>query len=232
MRQFVRVALLLMLLVAAAAQRRGFSPIPRPTPPAGTLPSRSGVTPPIANPPVATPPITVPTPPAGAVGGWRKSGGWPSAEQPVVAAVPYAAPYPVYVDSQPAPEDPETPQELPSPAAIAPQPQATIVFAPPPQPAAAGPNAGLVPCGRAPDPQPASPPVARAVPKDDPPSFYIAMKDGWVYIARAYWVDNDTLHYITLQGGHDQVSLALVNREVSTRLNAKRAGEFQLPESE
>jgi hypothetical protein len=58
------------------------------------------------------------------------------------------------------------------------------------------------------------------------------MKDGWVYIARAFWVDNDTLHYITLQGGHDQVSLALVNRDVSIRLNAKRADEFQLPQSE
>jgi hypothetical protein len=55
------------------------------------------------------------------------------------------------------------------------------------------------------------------------------MKDGWVYIARAYWVENDTLHYITLQGGHDQVSLPLVNREVSIRLNAKRGDEFQLP---
>jgi hypothetical protein len=150
-------------------------------------------------------------------------------EQPSVVAVPYAEPYPVYVDSQPQPEDPENPQELPSPTAVAPQPQATIVFAPPPQPAQPIPNAGLAPCGRTPDPPPASEPAARAIPRDDPPSFYIAMKDGWVYIARAFWVENDTLHYITLQGGHDQVSLALVNREVSTRLNAKRAGEFQLP---
>jgi hypothetical protein len=227
MRQFVRVALLLVLLFAAAAQRRGFSPIPRPTPPAGALPSRSGVTPPVATPPVATP-----TPPIGAVGGWRKSGGWPSTEQPAVVAIPYAAPYPVYLDSQSTSEDPENPEELPSPAAVAPQPQATIVLAPPPQPAPAVLNAGLAPCGPVVDPPPASLPAARVIPKDDPPSFYIAMKDGWVYIARAYWVDNDTLHYITLQGGHNQISLALVNREISTRLNAKRADEFQLPESE
>jgi len=139
--------------------------------------------------------------------------------------VPYAAPYPVYVDSQPVLEDPENAQD-PSPAAVAPQPQATIVFAPP-QPAPAAPNAAVAPCERAPDPPPA--PSALAVPKDDPPSFYIAMNDGWVYLARAYWVKNDTLHYITPEGGHNQVSLGLVNREVSTRLNAKRADEFQLP---
>jgi hypothetical protein len=230
MRQLVRVALLLVLLVAAAAQRRGFAPIPRPIPPPGALPSRSGVTPPAATAPITTPPIASPAPPIGAVGGWRKSSGWPLAEpqQPAAVAVPYAAPYPVYVDSEAPPQDP---QELPSPSTVAPQPQPTIVLAPP-QPAPAIPNAGLVPCGRTLDPPPASPAAARAVPKDDAPSFYIAMKDGWVYIARAFWVEKDTLHYITLQGGHNQVSLALVNRDVSIRLNAKRADEFQLPESE
>jgi hypothetical protein len=230
MRQFIRVALLLVLLVAAAAQRRAFAPIPRSAPPAGALPSRTGVTPPIT-PPITNPPITTPTPPIGAVGGWRKPGGWSPAgqEQPAVVAMPYAAPYPVYVDSQDPPADPENPQESPSPTAVAPQPQTTIVLAPTPQPGPAVPNTGLAPCGRAPDSPPALP-LARPVPVNDPPSFYIAMNDGWVYIARAYWVENDTLHYITDHGRHNQVSLGLVNREVSMRLNAKRADEFHLPE--
>ena len=230
MRQFVRVALLLMLLFAAVAQRRGFAPIPRPVPSASALPIREGVTPPTGTPPIATPPITAPVPPIGAVGGWRKSGGWPAAgqQQPAVVPMPYAEPYPVYVDSQAQPDDPQDAQGLPSPNAVAAQPQTTIVVAPPPQPAPAVPNSALAPCGRAPDPSPA----IQAVPKGDPPSFYIAMKDGWIYIARAYWVDNDVLHYITLQGGHNQVSLAFVNRDVSIRLNAKRADEFQIPDSE
>ena len=58
------------------------------------------------------------------------------------------------------------------------------------------------------------------------------MKDGWVYQARAFWVDKDTLHYITASGRHNQVSLGLVNRDISKRLNAKRADEFYLPAAE
>lgn len=206
MRQFVRVVLLLVLLITAAAQRRGFAPMPRPAPPS--------VTQPIATPPTAT------------FGAWRKPEG-PSrsrSEQPSVVVMPYAAPYPVYVDSQQAPPaEGGNPEQYMAP----PPPPAT----PPPQPAAAAPSAGLAPCGGAPNPPPVLP-TARPAPKDDPPSFYIAMNDGWVYLARAYWVENDTLHYLTGNGLHNQVSLALVNRDISTRLNAKRADEFHLPPPE
>jgi hypothetical protein len=209
MRLFLRVVLLLVLLTTVAAQRRGFAPMPRPAP-------ASGISPPITTPPVAIPP-------AAAFGGWRKPDASRSrSDQPSVVVMPYAAPYPVYVESQAPTADGDNPQEyLPPPIPPA---------APPQQPAHGDSNAVLAPCAGASNP-PLALPMAPA-PKGDPPSFYIALNDGWVYLARAYWVENDTLHYLTGNGRHNQVSLALVNRDVSIRLNAKRADEFHLPPSE
>lgn len=59
--------------------------------------------------------------------------------------------------------------------------------------------------------------------------FYIALTDNSVYTAVAYWVDGETLHYITPQGKHNQVSLALVDRDLSARLNQGHKVEFHLP---
>lgn len=60
--------------------------------------------------------------------------------------------------------------------------------------------------------------------------FLIAMKDHTIYPAIAYWVENDTLNYITQQGVHNRVSLALVDREFSAQLNKERSIDFALPE--
>jgi hypothetical protein len=59
--------------------------------------------------------------------------------------------------------------------------------------------------------------------------FFIALTDSSVYTALAYWVDGETLHYITPQGKHNQVSLALVDRDLSARLNQGHKVEFHLP---
>ena len=69
-----------------------------------------------------------------------------------------------------------------------------------------------------PQPEPAEP---------QRPMIFIALKDGWVYTASDYGVERGTLHYITTQGTHSQVSLDLVDREKSARLNSGR--EFSLP---
>jgi len=61
-------------------------------------------------------------------------------------------------------------------------------------------------------------------------TFLIALKDSSVYTAIAYWVERDTLHYITPQGKHNQVSLELVDRALSEKLNRGRRVEFRLPE--
>jgi hypothetical protein len=55
------------------------------------------------------------------------------------------------------------------------------------------------------------------------------MKDHWVYAAIAYWVQGQTLHYVTPGGDHNQVSLALVDRQMSARLNSGPEGGLGLP---
>jgi hypothetical protein len=114
MRQFLRVVLLLVLLITAAAQRRGFAPMPRPAlPPAPSLP-------------ITTPPIA--TPPAATFGAWRRPEGPRSPSgQPAVVVVPYATPYPVYVESQAPPPEEDDPQQYqgpspPLPATLPPPP--------------------------------------------------------------------------------------------------------------
>jgi len=61
--------------------------------------------------------------------------------------------------------------------------------------------------------------------------FLIALKDSSVYSAVAYWIEGDALHYITPQGKHNQVSLELVDRALSEKLNRGRKVEFRLPEN-
>jgi hypothetical protein len=76
---------------------------------------------------------------------------------------------------------------------------------------------------QAPSPAPAAPAM------DDQPIYLIALKDTTVYPAIGYWVQGDALHYITPQGKHNQVSLELVDRKTSERLNEGRQIDFHLP---
>ncbi len=65
---------------------------------------------------------------------------------------------------------------------------------------------------------------------DDGTNYYlIAFKDHSIYSAFAYWVDGDTLHYVTPQRVHNQVSVALVDRELTDKLNRGRAMQVKLP---
>jgi endonuclease YncB( thermonuclease family) len=59
-------------------------------------------------------------------------------------------------------------------------------------------------------------------------NVFIAFK-GHVCTAIAYWVQGDTLHYITAQGSHNQVSLVLVDRTTSAKLNSGRLVKLVLP---
>jgi hypothetical protein len=74
---------------------------------------------------------------------------------------------------------------------------------------------------------PSATPAAPAT--DDEPIYLIALKDTTVYPAIGYWVQGDALHYITPQGKHNQVSLELVDRKTSERLNEGRQIDFHLP---
>jgi hypothetical protein len=70
----------------------------------------------------------------------------------------------------------------------------------------------------------------QAAPADDQPTlFLIAMRDHTIFPALAYWVQGDTLNYITLQGAQNRVSLSLVDRDLSKQLNGERNVPFRLP---
>jgi hypothetical protein len=77
----------------------------------------------------------------------------------------------------------------------------------------------------------AAPPDADAPPlKDDQPTiFLIALTDHTVVAAIAYWVDGDTLNWISREAKQNRMSLSLVDRDFSKQLNDERHVEFKLP---
>jgi hypothetical protein len=137
--------------------------------------------------------------------------------------------YPVYVGSY---YDPYvTPQEYVNTAPS--QPNVTVVTTPQPQPAPVIVNnyySGYPP------PQVADGGRIQNVAEPDEPSpalepahYLIAFQDHTIYAANAYWVDGDTLHYFTSGNTHNQVSLALVDRSLTERLNKESGIEVKLP---
>jgi hypothetical protein len=59
--------------------------------------------------------------------------------------------------------------------------------------------------------------------------YLLAMSDHTIIAAIGYWVDDDTLSYITTEGSLNRISLSLVDREFSRQLNDSRNVEFKLP---
>ncbi len=77
---------------------------------------------------------------------------------------------------------------------------------------------------------PLPPPGMQGQTQDAPATIYlIAMKDHTIFPALAYWVEGDTLNYITSEGARNRASLALVDRDFSKQLNDERHVEFKLP---
>lgn len=72
-------------------------------------------------------------------------------------------------------------------------------------------------------------PKVTAQNQDKDTIFLIAMKDHTIYAASAYWVEDSTLNYITIQGSQNSASMDLVDRELSARLNRDRKVAFGLP---
>lgn len=58
--------------------------------------------------------------------------------------------------------------------------------------------------------------------------YLIAFKDQTIQASYAYWVDGNTLHYVTVQGSHNRATLDLIDREMSDRLNRERNVDFSL----
>jgi len=61
------------------------------------------------------------------------------------------------------------------------------------------------------------------------PIYLIAFNDHVIRAAAAYWVDGQTLHYVTLEHEQRQVPLSAVDRAFSLELNRERRVPFQLP---
>jgi hypothetical protein len=60
------------------------------------------------------------------------------------------------------------------------------------------------------------------------PRYLLAFKDHTIYSAVAYWADGETLHYFTNGNTHNQVSMSLVDRPLTERLNRELGIEFSL----
>jgi hypothetical protein len=172
----------------------------------------------------------------GIVTGFRPYTGAPSGvsvyRRPTSMAVP--VPYPVFVGGYYAAYPP--PQQTPN----------VIVVAPPQQPApqvvinqtfAARPEVQEYSTVSAEDsgvrvyqaPAPAPLDSSGPVQSQEPTIYLIAFKDGSVRTAIAYWVEDDTLHYVTPQGRPNKASMVLIDRDFSLKLNHQRGLEFHFP---
>jgi hypothetical protein len=137
--------------------------------------------------------------------------------------VPYA--YPVYTGGYDEYAQPQQPNvtvvnQAPQPPVVINQtfltPQAGV--------AEAGPAPGVGPAGMTIYQAPArsAEEMAAAGAEATQQYFLIAFKDHSIYSAIAYWTDGDTLHYFTSGNTHNQVSMSLVDKELTERLNKER----------
>jgi hypothetical protein len=115
------------------------------------------------------------------------------------------------------------PQQQPPPQNI------TIIYPPQPppmmvtQPPAEAANGMIREYG------PSQAPAAADAAQPDATYYLLAFKDHSIYSAVGYWLDGDTLHYITTGNVHNQVSLSLVDRDLTMQLNKGRGVQVNLP---
>lgn len=68
-------------------------------------------------------------------------------------------------------------------------------------------------------------------PASQPPDqqyYLIALNDHSIYSAVGYWQDGDTLHYLLPNNVHNQVSMALVDKQLTEQLNKDRSNPVRL----
>jgi hypothetical protein len=74
-----------------------------------------------------------------------------------------------------------------------------------------------------------SPAAATQAPEGDQPVFAIVLKDSTILSATAVVVQNDALHIVDPDGGHQRVPMEAVDREATRRVNRERKLQLQLP---
>jgi hypothetical protein len=70
----------------------------------------------------------------------------------------------------------------------------------------------------------------RAANSDQPTIYLIAFRDHTIVQALGYWMQGSTLHYVSAEQTLNQVSIDLVDRDLSQRLNDERGLDFRLPQ--
>ena len=70
----------------------------------------------------------------------------------------------------------------------------------------------------------------RAVNNGQPTIYLIAFRDHSIVQALGYWMQGNTLHYVSAEQTLNQVSIDLVDRDLSQRLNDERGLDFRLPQ--
>jgi hypothetical protein len=76
--------------------------------------------------------------------------------------------------------------------------------------------------------EPKTLPKAVAPPSDKPTIFLIALRDSTIRQAIGYWIENESLHYVTPQSAINQIPLDNVDAALSRQLNAERSLDFDL----
>jgi hypothetical protein len=72
-------------------------------------------------------------------------------------------------------------------------------------------------------------PSRRPVNDDEPTLYLIAFKDHSIIQALGYWMESGALHYVSVEHSLNQVSMDLIDRDLSQRLNDERGVPFRLP---
>ena len=71
----------------------------------------------------------------------------------------------------------------------------------------------------------------RAASGDQPTIYLIALRDHTIVQALGYWMEGSTLHYVSAEHTLNQLSIDLVDRDLSQRLNDERNLDFRLPQA-
>ena len=71
----------------------------------------------------------------------------------------------------------------------------------------------------------------RSITSDQPTIYLIALQDHTIVQALGYWMQGTTLHYVSAEHTLNQLSIDLVDRDLSQRLNDERGLDFRLPQA-
>lgn len=155
-------------------------------------------------------PMVVPVPVV--VGGY----GYGYAQQPNVTVINAPQPSPTVIINQTYTPDQARPAMRAYPEGSLPEPEPLVSSYQAP-----------IPSNPAPAPSTARREI-RSVHSDKPTIYLIAMRDGTVYSAYAYWLEGDTLHYVTTKHSMNMASLSLIDTALTTQLNEERGVAVRL----